>query len=59
MTLDDFERATTALLERNIFVRAFILLRTPWQTEEEGIYWAKASIDFAQSIGKFKARCTN
>ncbi|HIN84676.1 MAG TPA: radical SAM protein [Phycisphaerales bacterium] len=51
MTLDDFERATTALLERNIFVRAFILLRTPWQTEEEGIYWAKASIDFAQSIG--------
>jgi len=51
MTLDDFERATTNLLEHNIFVRAFILVRTPWQTEEEGIYWAKASIDFAQSIG--------
>ena len=51
MTLDDFERATTKLLEHNIFVRAFILLRTPWQNEEEGIYWAKESIDFAQSIG--------
>jgi hypothetical protein len=51
MTLDDFDRATTKLLQRNIFVRAFILLRTPWQTEEEGIYWAKESIDFAQSIG--------
>lgn len=51
MTLDDFERATTNMLERDIFVRAFILLRTPWQTEEEGVHWAKASIDFAQSIG--------
>jgi len=51
MTLDDFMRATTKLLEHNIFVRAFILLRTPWQTEEEGVYWAKESIDFAHSIG--------
>ena len=51
MTLDDFERATTAMLEHHIFVRAFILLRTPWQNEEEGIYWAKESIDFAQRIG--------
>ena len=51
MTLDDFERATVQMLEHDIFVRAFILLRTPWQTEEEGVYWAKQSIDFAQSIG--------
>ena len=51
MTLDDFEEATINLLEHDIFVRAFILLRTPWQTEEEGIHWAKKSIDFAQSIG--------
>jgi hypothetical protein len=51
MTLDDFERATIQLLEHGIFVRTFILLRTPWQSEEEGVYWAKASIDFAQSIG--------
>jgi len=51
MTLDDFNRATTNLLEHDIFVRAFILLRTPWQNEEEGVHWAKESIDFAQSIG--------
>ena len=51
MTLDDFERATHDLLEHDIFVRAFVLLRTPWHTEEEGAYWAKESIDFAHSIG--------
>lgn len=51
MTLDDFERATEDMLEHDIFVRAFILLRTPWQTEEEGVYWAKESIDFAQAVG--------
>lgn len=51
MTLDDFERATALMINRGINVRAFVLLRTPWQTEEEGIDWAKASIDYAQSIG--------
>jgi radical SAM enzyme (TIGR01210 family) len=51
MTLDDFKQATESLLECDIHVRAFILLQTPWQSEEEGIHWAKESIDFAQSIG--------
>jgi hypothetical protein len=51
MTLDDFERATTEMLEHDIFVRAFILLRAPWHSEEAGKYWAKESIDFAHSIG--------
>ena len=51
MTLHDFEQATINLIEHEISVRAFILLRTPWQSEEEGIHWAKKSIDFAQSIG--------
>jgi hypothetical protein len=51
MTLDDFKQATASLLERDIHVRAFILLQTPWQSEEEGIHWAKKTIDFAQSIG--------
>jgi radical SAM enzyme (TIGR01210 family) len=51
MTLDDFKKATESMLSRDIFVRAFILLQTPWQNEEEGMYWAKESIDFAQSIG--------
>ena len=51
MTLDDFKRATASMLEHDISVRAFILLQTPWQNEEEGVYWAKASIDFAHAIG--------
>ena len=51
MTLDDFKQATESLLAHDIYVRAFILLQTPWQSEEEGIHWAKESIDFAQSIG--------
>ncbi len=51
MTLDDFKKATEDLLSHDIFVRAFVLLRTPWHSEEEGAYWAKESIDFAHSIG--------
>lgn len=51
MTLDDFKRATESMLSHGIYVRAFILLQTPWQNEEEGMHWAKESIDFAQSIG--------
>ena len=51
MTLDDFKQATESMLEFGISVRAFILLQTPWQNEEEGVYWAKESIDFAHSIG--------
>ncbi|MFK7843698.1 MAG: radical SAM protein [Rhodothermales bacterium] len=51
MTLDDFERATTFLLSHDIDVRAFILLRPPYLSEEEGIEWAIKSIEFAFQIG--------
>lgn len=51
MTLDDFARATEFLLGHGIAVRAFIMLRTPFQSEEEGVEWAQRSIDFAFSIG--------
>jgi len=51
MTLDDFARATEFLLAHGIAVRAFIMLRTPYQSEEEGVEWAQRSIDFAFSIG--------
>ena len=51
MTLDDFERATTYLLENDIDVRAFILLRPPFMSEDEGIEWAIKSIAFAFEIG--------
>lgn len=51
MTLDDFAGATEFLLAHGTAVRAFIMLRTPYQSEEEGVEWAMRSIDFAFSIG--------
>jgi len=51
MTLDDFARATEFLITHGIAVRAFIMLRTPFQSEEEGVEWAQRSIGFAFSIG--------
>ncbi len=51
MTLDDYERATQFLLDHGIQVRSFILLRAPFQSEKQGVEWAKRSIDFAFSIG--------
>ena len=47
MTLDDFTRAADFLRRGGIHVRAFILLRPPFLTEDEGIEWALRSIDFA------------
>jgi archaeosine synthase beta-subunit len=51
MTLDDFARATAFLKNNDIGVRAFILLKPPFTTEEEGVIWAKRSIDFAFDAG--------
>jgi archaeosine synthase beta-subunit len=51
MTLADFERATSFLLDHDIDVRAFVLLRAPFQTEEQGLEWAKRSIDYGFSLG--------
>jgi radical SAM enzyme (TIGR01210 family) len=51
MTTEDFERAVNYLTVNGIASRAFILLRTPFMTEEEGIIWAKKSIDFAFDTG--------
>jgi radical SAM enzyme (TIGR01210 family) len=51
MTLDDFARATEFLASHEIPVRAFILLRSPFLSEEEGVRWAKESIRFAFDAG--------
>ena len=52
MTLSDFEQSVNFLSSHGIGARAFILLRPPFMTtEEEGIYWAKKSIDFAFRTG--------
>jgi hypothetical protein len=51
MTLEEFSSAVGFLLENGISSRAFILLRPPFVTETEGIYWAERSIDFAFAEG--------
>lgn len=51
MTLDDFRKAVSYLTQHDILSRAFILLRPPFLSESEGIFWAERSIDFAFSAG--------
>ena len=51
MNLKDFELSVRFLNKNEIQSRAFILLRPPFLSEEEGIYWAKRSIDFAFDCG--------
>jgi len=51
MTLDAFRRGTDFLGRHGIPVRAFILLRPPFLSEEEGVEWACRSIDFAFLAG--------
>lgn len=51
MTLEDFKNSVSYLTQNGIPSRAFVLLRPPFLSESEGIYWAKQSIDFAFSVG--------
>lgn len=51
MTLDDFARAVGFLLDRDIAVRAFLLLKPPFLEESEGIEWAIRSMEYAFSLG--------
>ncbi|MHC5111031.1 MAG: radical SAM protein [Planctomycetota bacterium] len=51
MTLDDFDEAVNRLIARNINVRAFILVKAPFQSESEGRFWARASLDHAFDVG--------
>ncbi|MCA0930898.1 hypothetical protein LCM02_00455 [Lutimonas saemankumensis] len=51
MTVEDFSRAVDFLNNHKIRSRAFILLRPPFMNEEEGVYWAKRSIEFAFEKG--------
>jgi len=51
MSLDAFKNSIEFLDENKIPTRAFILLRPPFMTEDEGILWAKKSIDFAFKTG--------
>jgi radical SAM enzyme (TIGR01210 family) len=51
MTLEDFENSVKYLNRHEISSRAFILLKPPFLSEEEGIYWAKKSVEFAFITG--------
>jgi radical SAM enzyme (TIGR01210 family) len=51
MTLTDFDGAVRALRADGVAVRAFILVRPPFLTEEEGLEWARRSLDHAFSVG--------
>lgn len=51
MTLDDFRDAVAALRGNGMQARAFILLRPPFLSEDEGLLWARRSIDFAFDAG--------
>ena len=51
MTLDDFAAATRALRAEGVSVRAFILVRPPFLSDEEGLEWACRSLDYAFSVG--------
>ena len=51
MTLEDFTNSVNFLTRNEVSTRAFILLRPPFLSESEGIYWAERSIEFAFRIG--------
>jgi radical SAM enzyme (TIGR01210 family) len=51
MTLDDFAGAVAALRAAGAHTRAFILVRPPFLSDEEGLEWAWRSLDFAFSLG--------
>jgi uncharacterized Fe-S cluster-containing MiaB family protein len=51
MTLEDFETAVSFLTRNGILSRAFVLIKPPFLTESEGVYWAEQSIDFAFRAG--------
>jgi len=51
MTLEDFRNSVSYLTQNGIRSRSFVLLRPPFLSESEGVYWAKRSIDFAFDVG--------
>jgi len=51
LTVKDFAHACDLLLKSQIRIRAFILLKPPWTTEEQGIERAIESVRFAFDCG--------
>ncbi|MHB0956588.1 MAG: radical SAM protein [Pirellulaceae bacterium] len=51
MTLRDYERAVRFLHDHGMRVRTFILLRPPYEDEQQGVEWALRSLQFAFDLG--------
>ncbi len=51
MSLENFKKSVGFLKGNGISTRAFILLRPPFLSEEEGVEWACRSVDFAFACG--------
>ena len=51
MTVEDFARSCELLLKAEIRIRAFVLLKPPWTSEEQGIERAIESVRFAFDCG--------
>lgn len=51
MTVEDFDRAAGFLVEADIGVRAFVLVRPPFLSDEEGVEWAVRSVEHAFDAG--------
>ncbi len=51
MSLADFDVAADFLSTNGIVMRAFILLKPPYLSEDEGVEWAIKSIEHAFSVG--------
>jgi len=51
MTLDQFAAAAHRLRTNGIDLRVFILVKPPFLSEEEALYWAQRSLDFAFDCG--------
>ena len=51
MTTDQFRQAVEFLSSNGIRSRSFILLKPPFMTETEGIFWAERSADFSFDCG--------
>ncbi len=51
MTTEQFAAAARRLREHDIDLRVFILVKPPFMREEEALYWAQRSLDFAFDCG--------
>lgn len=51
MTLDQYAAAARLLRDQDVDLRVFILVQPPFMREEEALYWAERSLDFAFDCG--------